>query len=160
MHKPSTTPDRSWCGRNAESKCHRHVTSYLLTPAIDGDANLDGQVDINDLTIVLAHYDQTGMSWSTGRFHRHGTVDINDLTIVLAHYNQSTGSSAAGMAAVPEPGMLALFAAGLAGCWPMLYRRLVARSIHDAGPRGAGRKTLARNASEGKPLPFLRLASG
>ena len=27
---------------------------------LPGDANLDGKVDINDLTIVLAHYNQTG----------------------------------------------------------------------------------------------------
>ena len=64
---------------------------YLLTPAIPGDANLDGKVDINDLTIVLAHYNQAGMSWAPGDFTGGGTVDINDLTIVLAHYNQGGG---------------------------------------------------------------------
>ena len=42
-------------------------------------------------------------------------MDINDLTIVLANYNQSLGSPAAGMAAVPEPGVLALVAAGSVG---------------------------------------------
>ena len=60
---------------------------FLATPALPGDANLDGKVDINDLTIVLAHYNQTGMTWTTGDFTGDGTVDINDLTIVLAHYN-------------------------------------------------------------------------
>ena len=74
-----------------------------------GDANLDGKVDINDLTIVLAHYNQTGMSWSQGEFTGDGTVDINDLTIVLAHYNQTFGASAAGnVSAVPEPSALVL----------------------------------------------------
>ena len=66
---------------------------FLLAPAIPGDANLDGKVDINDLTVVLANYNQTGMSWSQGEFTGDGTVDINDLTIVLAHYNQSFGAS-------------------------------------------------------------------
>ena len=33
------------------------MTSYYRLP---GDANLDGKVDINDLTIVLANYGQTG----------------------------------------------------------------------------------------------------
>ena len=28
---------------------------------LPGDANGDGKVDINDLTIVLAHFNQTGM---------------------------------------------------------------------------------------------------
>ena len=39
-----------------------------------GDANGDGKVDINDLTIVLTNYDKTGMAWSQGEFTggRHG----------------------------------------------------------------------------------------
>ena len=56
---------------------------------LPGDANLDGQVDINDLTIVLAHYDRTGLAWAQGEFTGDGTVDINDLTIVLARYGQT-----------------------------------------------------------------------
>ena len=43
------------------------------------------------------------MGWATGDFNGDGKVNINDLTIVLTHYNQSVGSSAGGMAAVPEP---------------------------------------------------------
>ena len=35
------------------------------------------------------------MTWSTGDFNQDGQVDINDLTIVLAHYNQTAGSSLA-----------------------------------------------------------------
>ena len=50
-------------------------------------------MDINDLTIVLANYDQTGMTWSQGEFTGSGTVDINDLTIVLANYNQTAGAA-------------------------------------------------------------------
>ena len=42
------------------------VTGVALLP---GDANGDGKVDINDLTIVLANFGKTaGMNWSTGRF--------------------------------------------------------------------------------------------
>ena len=50
-----------------------------------------------------------------GRVHRQRHGDINDLTIVLAHYNQSVGSSAGGMAAVPEPSAIAIAAAALLG---------------------------------------------
>ena len=45
------------------------------TPLLMGDANRDGQVDINDLTIVLTNFGRTtGMTWSTGDFvgERHG----------------------------------------------------------------------------------------
>jgi hypothetical protein len=89
------------------------MPSLVLT--VPGDANYDGKVDINDLTIVLANYGQTGRTWAQGEFTGSGTVDINDLTIVLAHYNRSVGSSAAGMAAVPEPSTIALAAAALLG---------------------------------------------
>jgi probable HAF family extracellular repeat protein len=77
--------------------------AFLLTPAIPGDANLDGSVDVNDLTIVLSHYNQTGMTWTDGEFTGDGTVDINDLTILLTNFGKSLGSSAADMAAAPEP---------------------------------------------------------
>ena len=38
------------------------------TPDLDGDANLDGRVDVNDLTIVLTHFGKTGTGWSQGEF--------------------------------------------------------------------------------------------
>ena len=54
-----------------------------------GDADLDGRVDVNDLTVVLADYGQTGV-WSQGNFITGDSqVDINDLTIVLANYGQT-----------------------------------------------------------------------
>ena len=66
--------------------------AFLLTAVVPGDANYDGKVDINDLTIVLADYGQTGTAWVQGEFTGDGTVDINDLTIVLAHDGQGLGS--------------------------------------------------------------------
>ena len=96
--------------------------SYLLSP-LGGDANLDGKVDINDLTIVLAHAGQTGMSWTSGDFIGDGTVDINDLTIVLAHYGQTTGASSSGVAPVPEPAALLLVASGLLGLLAWAWRK-------------------------------------
>ena len=76
-----------------------------------GDANGDGKVDINDLTIVLTNYDKTAMAWSQGDFTGSGTVDINDLTIVLANFGTTYGST--GIAAVPEPSSLLLIGLGV-----------------------------------------------
>jgi T5SS/PEP-CTERM-associated repeat protein len=90
---------------------------------LPGDANEDGKVDINDLTVVLTNYDHTGASWSMGDFIGDGTVDINDLTIVLTNYGDTSGSSAAGMAAVPEPAGLSLLAAGLVGLLACAWRK-------------------------------------
>ena len=90
---------------------------------LPGDANEDGKVDINDLTIVLAHYGQTGLTWAQGELTGSGTVDINDLTIVLANYNQSDSAAAGGLAAVPEPSALLLLSGGLAGLLACACRR-------------------------------------
>jgi hypothetical protein len=98
-------------------------TSFSVATTWPGDVDSDGKVDINDLTIVLAHYGQTtGMWWGTGDLNGDGRVDINDLTIVLAYYGETLGASAGGAAAVPEPASLLLAAAGAAGllacAWP------------------------------------------
>jgi hypothetical protein len=89
-------------------------------PVLGGDANLDGRVDINDLTIVLTSYGMTGMTWSQGDFTGDGVVDINDLTIVLTSYNATAGER---IAAVPEPCTLALLPAGAACLLALAWRR-------------------------------------
>ncbi len=101
-----------------------YMPSVVLQPALlSGDANGDGRVDVNDLTIVLSHFGQTGMTWAQGEFTGDGTVDVNDLTIVLAHYGQSLGSSAGPVAAVPEPGALVLLTAGLASLLACAWKK-------------------------------------
>ena len=77
-----------------------------------GDANGDGMVDVNDLTIVLTNFGQTGCAWSQGCMDGDGTgtVDLNDLTIVLANFGTTYGASS-GIKAVPEPSCLAILAA-------------------------------------------------
>jgi hypothetical protein len=96
-----------------------NVESFLLS-FHPGDANGDGTVDINDLTIVLANYGQTGTTWSQGDFTGDGIVDINDLTIVLANYGATYG---AGIKAVPEPSCIVLVATGAAGLLVCSRRR-------------------------------------
>ena len=60
--------------------------TVTVMPTLPGDATLGGRVDINDLTIVLTNFGQTGMVWSQGDFTYSGSVDLNDLTIVLANF--------------------------------------------------------------------------
>ena len=86
---------------------------------VSGDANLDGTVNGADLNTVLAHYNQTGMSWSLGDFDGNGTVNGADLNTVLAHYNQHLSVGVA----VPEPSALALFGVGAIGLLGYLRRR-------------------------------------
>ena len=96
---------------------------FTLMP-LPGDANGDGVVDVNDLTIVLSNFNNTvGADWSVGDFNGDGRVDVNDLTILLAHFNQSIGSLPSSRSAVPEPSAIVLIGLGLAGLVRFAWRR-------------------------------------
>jgi probable HAF family extracellular repeat protein len=100
------------------------VRAFLLTPTLPGDANLDGTVDLNDLTNVLINYSQTGVvnGWNLGDFNGDGRVDINDLTIVLTSYGQSLGSFP-DVAAVAEPSAFVLLGIGAVGLFSFTFLR-------------------------------------
>ncbi len=109
---------------SALNGCDYAVTGVPLVP---GDANRDGRIDINDLTIVLTNFGQTGIAWSQGEFTGDGTVDINDLTIVLANFGTTVGapggSAAREPSCVPEPSATLLAAGGLAGLLACAWRK-------------------------------------
>lgn len=102
--------------------------TYLLSqfvPEIRGDVNLDGVVDISDLTILGLNWNLTGKSWSTADFNNDGVVDISDLTLLGLNWNRGYtsdlpsvgGLSFAEAAAsfglpVPEPMTLVLLQLG------------------------------------------------
>jgi len=71
-----------------------------------GDANLDGQVGIADLSALADHYGLEGADWMRGDFTRDGLVGIADLSALADNYG--SGSP------VPEPGVLAMIGAGAA----------------------------------------------
>ena len=78
---------------------------FLLTAAIPGDANGDGKVDINDLTIVLAHYNQTGQTWSDRRRSRPTGRSTSTTSRSCGYYSDSVGAGGHGnLSAVPGPG--------------------------------------------------------
>ena len=110
---------------------------------VPGDANLDGQTDFNDLTIVAQFFGQTvttnpTLGWSNGDENYDGQVDFNDLTLVAQYFGDSlTKAEAAALPAsfvaqynlalaeihassVPEPTAATLLIAASVG---MLGRR-------------------------------------
>ena len=95
-------------------------TSILMAFTRTGDANLDGVVNDDDVTIVGAMYapDVPQPSWALGDFDYNGFVDDDDVTLLGAFYDPSATPirvPAAGVAAVPEPGRVALLLTSLIG---------------------------------------------
>jgi hypothetical protein len=116
-------------------------TSILIAFTRTGDANLDGVVNDDDVTILGATY-APGVpqpSWALGDFDYNGFVDDDDVTLLGAFYDSSaapvTGGVVSGdvVAVVPEPAslILALVVICLAsfligGSVPLRARRLAA----------------------------------
>ena len=93
-------------------------TSVLLRLTRYGDANLDGQVNLQDFNRLASSFGTTGTAvWTQGDFNYDGNVNLQDFNRLASNF----GLSAAGPevtpddwarlgAAVPEPTSLALFA--------------------------------------------------
>lgn len=78
----------------------------LVADALDGDANLDGTVNIGDLTLLAGNFGGTS-NWLGGDFNDDGDVNIGDLTLLAGQFGNSIAP-----VAVPEPMSLCLLAVG------------------------------------------------
>jgi hypothetical protein len=93
-------------------------TSILMAYTRTADANLDGVVNDQDVTIVGATYDPTtpNASWALGDFDYNGFVDDADVTLLGVFYDPTAAPLIAAVpdnlgqvAAVPEPASVVLF---------------------------------------------------
>jgi fibronectin-binding autotransporter adhesin len=96
-------------------------TSLLMAFTRTGDANLDGLVNDDDVTIVGATYAPSvpQPSWALGDFDYNGFVDDDDVTLLGVFYNPSAAPIGVAVpadtnqvAAVPEPNAFLLLAIG------------------------------------------------
>jgi hypothetical protein len=87
-----------------------HAAMQFDFTVLAGDANNDGAVDAADRDVAIAHFGQTGQTFSQGNFDYdpQGKVDLNDLAIVARHFT-------AGPVAIVAPGTAAAGTAALGG---------------------------------------------
>jgi hypothetical protein len=105
-------------------------SSILIAYTRTGDANLDGVVNDDDVTILGAKY-APGVSqlrWAWGDFDYNGFVDDDDVTLLGAFYDPSAApliaaAPATSVAPVPEPGTSMLCMSGLIAVASFSLRR-------------------------------------
>jgi hypothetical protein len=106
-------------------------STILIRGTRIGDANLDGVVNDDDVTIVGATFGMTtGAQWALGDFDYDGDVDDNDVTLVGALYDPTAtpiaapvAAAAGTVAAVPEPATWLMLTIGGLGAGLFGWRR-------------------------------------
>jgi hypothetical protein len=70
-------------------------TSILLRYTLLGDANGDRAVNLTDLTILAASFNQSGRSFGRGNFSYDvaGIVDLTDCTMLASNFNRSAAAA-------------------------------------------------------------------
>lgn len=88
---------------------------------LEGDANLDGAVDVSDFNIWNENKFSTNAAWSAGDFNADGSVDVSDFNIWNDNKFQTAGLPPTTV--VPEPGCLTLLLSGLAALFCVRQRQ-------------------------------------
>ncbi len=106
----------SWGNWRAQIK---DILTGLIGAPLFGDPTGDGFIGIEDLNLVLSHWNQTVTpnDWTQGEFTGDGFVGLEDLNIVLGNWNAGTPPDTA--STVPEPATICVFLA----CLPHLCLR-------------------------------------
>lgn len=89
-------------------------TAVLVRYTLQGDANLDRAVNINDFSLLAANFNTPG-AWNKGDFNYDGTVNISDFALLAGNFNLGITSDLPRGSAVPEPAAMALLL-GAAHC--------------------------------------------
>lgn len=112
--------NQAWDPSDNNPPMSLNYDTYAATFArsvIAGDANLDGDADDSDLSLVLSNWVGGGKRWYEGNFDNqlNDDVDDADLSILLSNWTVPANpvgpsAGAGGSGAVPEPATMALLA--------------------------------------------------
>ena len=85
------------------------MVEYAVGHILPGDANLDGEVGLADLTALASNYGiMSGATWRMGDFTGDGKIALADLTALADNYGRRSAP------ALPAPAAIALLACGAA----------------------------------------------
>jgi len=91
---------------------------FGILETVMGDANLDGQVDLQDLTTLKGNFG-TGTYWGEADLNGDGQVDLQDLTTLKGNFGSSYSDES--VTPIPEPTTMLLV--GLGGAAAVIRRR-------------------------------------
>ncbi len=100
--------DNALAGKTSFAGKSANANSILIGPELLGDANIDGSVDLTDLSTLLNNFGAPLPDWSSGNFDGASTIDLTDLSDVLNNFGQSLPNPTVGIIPTPEPASLAL----------------------------------------------------
>jgi len=66
------------------------TSSFIIEPAIVGDANLDGIVNYTDFQILSANLNASGTNWDQANFNGGAKTNYTDFQLLSANFNDST----------------------------------------------------------------------
>ena len=113
---------------DGSAKLTVHLSIAMISHAnlVEGDANFDGVVDIQDITLMANKWLTTDSAHlGQGDANGDGVVDIQDITMAANHWLQTPPPLGGGgsVTAVPEPGSLVLLSFGAVGSLLIARRR-------------------------------------
>ena len=73
---------------------------------IPGDANLDGAVDVQDLSILATNWEISTADWAMGDYTGDGNVGVQDLSVLATNWGSGLGAT------LPEPATALLLVPG------------------------------------------------
>ncbi len=66
-----------------------NTNSILVSEELLGDTNLDGKIDLTDLSTVLNNFGTQTPNWTSGNFDNSPTINLTDLSDVLNNFGQT-----------------------------------------------------------------------